>query len=306
MVMDSTSFLVGDSPDRLAGELRNFEEIARGIMPRPGSIPSLQGIDVYGELSPLNGVIGGDHLIYMDFKKRYDLDARIEVARTANRPDIVENLERSRRMAGITLIDVSGHQLTDAMLAAMFHQAFLTGALYELDMCGQITRRLFENLNARFNRSSRVNKFITTLYGEIDEDARFRFLSAASPAPVVFSIEHDRFMELGQDYTSFPPLGTFPSRSVDQKLSKGVLGFKDKYRVNEWTLMGAGDILLFYTDGLAEHTDGHSPYHPVRFEEAVRRAKHLSAADIVHTVLDDVRAFANPTDDVSLVAIKRV
>lgn len=302
----TSSSLIGASADRLAGELENFQEIARGIVPRPGSIPSLAGIDVYGELRPLNGVVGGDHLIYVDFKKRYDLDARIEAARLEGRHDIVENLERCRRMAGIALIDVSGHQVTDAMLAAMFHQAFLMGALYELEMRGQITRRLFENLNTRFNRSSRVNKFITALYGEISEDARFRFLSAASPAPVVFSVRHDRFMELGQDYCSFPPLGTFPSANVvDQKMSESVLGFKEGYRVNEWTLMGAGDILFFYTDGLEEHTNGGEGYHPARFEDAVRRSRSLSAREIVRAVFDDLTAFAEPKDDISLVAIKR-
>jgi serine phosphatase RsbU (regulator of sigma subunit) len=304
--MTSTRSLIG-SPDRLADELQNFEEIARGIVPRPGSIPSLAGIDVYGQVRPLNGVVGGDHLIYVDFKKRYDLDARIEAAAGQGRQDIVESLERSRRMAGIALIDVSGHQVTDAMLAAMFHQAFLMGALYEMETRGQITRRLFENLNTRFNRSSRVNKFITALYGEISEDARFRFLSAASPAPVVFSVKHDRFMELGQDYSSFPPLGTFPSKNVvDQKMSESVLGFKEGYRVNEWTLMGAGDILLFYTDGLEEHTSGTESYYPGRFEDAVRKAQHLSATEIVRTVFEDLTAFAEPRDDISLVAIKRV
>jgi hypothetical protein len=57
----------------LSRELRNFEDIARGIMPRPGSVPSLAGIDVSGQILPLNGIAGGDHLIYVDFKKRYDL-----------------------------------------------------------------------------------------------------------------------------------------------------------------------------------------------------------------------------------------
>jgi hypothetical protein len=35
-------------------------------------------------------------------------------------------------MAGVALIDVCGHQITDALLTAMFHQAFLLGILYEL------------------------------------------------------------------------------------------------------------------------------------------------------------------------------
>ena len=63
---------------KLSAELRNFEEIARGIIPRPGSVPSLACVDVGGQVLPLNGIAGGDHLIYVDFKRRYDLDARIK------------------------------------------------------------------------------------------------------------------------------------------------------------------------------------------------------------------------------------
>lgn len=298
----------GSPFDQLSRELANFEEIAQGIMPRPGSVPLLLGMEIYGETVPLNGLVGGDHLIYVDFKKRYDLDARIQVATAAGRPDIVANLERCRRMAGVALIDVSGHQVTDAMLAAMFHQAFLTGILYELDMSGHITRRLFENLNQRFHRTSKVNKFITAVHGEISEDGTFRFLLAGHPPPFVFSSEHDQFMDVDSDRcTSFPPLGTLPSKSVvDQKRAESVLGFKDQYKVNEWTLMGSGDILLLYTDGLKEHERNGIPYCPNRLEDAVRRSKHLSATDIVRTILDDVRAFADPMDDLSLVAIKKL
>jgi serine phosphatase RsbU (regulator of sigma subunit) len=37
----------------------------------------------------------------------------------------------------------------------------------------------------------------------------------------------------------------------------------------------------------------------------MRGAKHLSAAEIVHTIVEDLRAFADPSDDVSLVVLKR-
>jgi serine phosphatase RsbU (regulator of sigma subunit) len=276
-------------------------------MPRSGSIPSLVGVDVYGETLPLNGIVGGDHLIYVDFNKRHDMQARIKVAEDAGRSDIVANLDRCRRTAGVALIDVSGHRATDAMLAAMFHQAFLLGVLYELDMSGHVTRRLFENLNQRFYRTSKVDKFITAVYGEISEDATFRFLLAGHPPPIVFSAANDRFMEVDRDKCiSFPPLGTFPSKSVvDWHRSKSVMGFKEPYEVNKWTLMGSGDILLLYTDGLQEHARGDDPYFPDRLEHTIRGAKHLSATDIVHKVLDDLRTFANPADDVSLVVIKK-
>jgi serine phosphatase RsbU (regulator of sigma subunit) len=304
MAMDP---IVKGTREQLAKEFENFEEIARGIMPRSGSIPSLVGVEVYGETLPLNGIVGGDHLIYVDFNKRHDMEARIKLAEDAGRSDIVANLDHCRKTAGVALIDVSGHRATDAMLAAMFHQAFLLGVLYELDMSGHVTQRLFENLNQRFYRTSKVDKFITAVYGEISEDATFRFLLAGHPPPIVFSAAHDRFMEVDRDKCiSFPPLGTFPSKSVvDWHRSKSVMGFKEPYEVNKWTLMGCGDILLLYTDGLQEHTRGDDPYFPDRLEHTIRRAKHLSATDIVRTVLDDLRAFANPVDDVSLVVIKK-
>jgi len=300
--------LVKSSPEQLVKEFENFEEIARGVMPRPGSIPSLAGVEVYGDTISLNGIVGGDHLIYVDFNKRHDLEARIKLAEEAGRGDIAANLDRCRRTAGVALIDVSGHRATDAMLAAMFHQAFLIGVLYELDLFGHITQRLFENLNQRFYRTSKRDKFITAVYGEISEDATFRFLLAGHPLPIVFSAANDRFMEVDREKViSFPPLGTFPSKSVvDWHRSKSVLGFKEPYEVNKWTLMGSGDILLLYTDGLQDHQRGEEPYFPVRLEQTIRGAKHLSAKEIVQTVLTDVRDFAKPEDDLSLVAIKKL
>jgi serine phosphatase RsbU (regulator of sigma subunit) len=93
---------------------------------------------------------------------------------------------------------------------------------------------------------------------------------------------------------------------VDQRQGRrDVLGFKDRYEVNEWTLIGAGDILLLHSDGLSEHARGNELYFPDHLNQTIRGAKHLSAADLVHTIIDDLRTFADPIDDVSLVVIKR-
>lgn len=291
---------------QLADELDNFETIATYLLPQPGDVPALQGIDVWGGTLPLAGHVGGDHLIYIDFKRGFDLDARIAHAAANGRPEVVENLARCQRTAGIAVIDVSGHQVTDALLAAMLHQAFLLGSIYELDISGQITKRLFENLNTRFYRSSGENKFVSMIYGEISEDSRFRFLSAAQPFPMVFSNEHDRFMEVSPALcVSFPPLGLMPSLSVDRNATESVLGFTDRYQMNEWTLMGEGDILLLSTDGLAEHTNGHDDYFPHHLEQTLRQVKHRGAREIFDAVNHDLRAFAAPSDDITIVVIKR-
>jgi serine phosphatase RsbU (regulator of sigma subunit) len=292
---------------QLTGELENFEDIARYLLPQPEDVPMLRGIDIYGGSLPLNGVVGGDHLIYVDFKRRFDLDARIALASEAGRPEVVQNLQRCRTMAGIVLLDVSGHRVTDALVAAMLHQAFLLGALYELDLFGQVTRRLFENLNTRFYQSSAAGKFASMIYGEISEEAMFRFLSAGQPFPAVFSKQHGRFMEVSQDLrVSFPPLGILPSLdAIDRSRTDSLLGFKDHYQMNEWVLMGEGDILLLCTDGLVEHRRPHEDYFPARLEAKLREVHTRSAREIFEAIQDDVRAFKTPSDDISVVVIKR-
>jgi serine phosphatase RsbU (regulator of sigma subunit) len=291
----------------LTRELENFSDIVSHIVPLPGESPTLRGIDVYGGVIPLNGVVGGDHIIYVDFKKRFDLDARIKQATSEGRFDVVENLTRCRNKAGIAIMDVAGHHATDAVLAAMLHQAFLLGAIYELDIFGRVTKRLFENLNMRFYHSSSMSRFVTMLYGEISEDSTFRFLSAAHPPPVVFSIQHDRFMEVSEEFcTSFPPIGTLPSADViDRSRAYSAIGFKERYHLNEWTLMGSGDILLLYTDGLLEHSRGSEAYFPGRLEDKMREVKHKTSRQIFDAIKKDFLEFAPPADDISLVVIKR-
>ena len=292
---------------RLTRELENFQDIARQLVPLPGEVPTLQGFDVWGGSRPLGGSVGGDHITYVDFKQRFDLHARIDRARADGRFDVAENLERCQRKSGVALIDVSGHRMTDALLAAMLHQAFLLGAIYELDRSGQITRRLFENLNTRFYQSSGTIKFVSLIYGEISEDATFRFLSAGQPYPSIFSSQHDRFMEVSPHLClSFPPLGMLPSFNViDRNTTPSLLGFKERYEMNEWTLMGRGDILLLHTDGLTEHESaGGGRYFPGRLEQRLREVKQLGARQIYEAIIADLVAFSRPTDDVSVVVIK--
>jgi serine phosphatase RsbU (regulator of sigma subunit) len=293
---------------RLTRELENFGEIAQQLVPLPGEVPSVRGFDIWGGSIPLAGPVGGDHITYVDFNRRFDLPARIAHARAVGQVDVVENLTRCQKTGGIALIDVSGHRMTDAVLAAMLHQAFLLGALYELDRFGHITRHLFENLNTRFYQSSGTHKFIAMIYGEISEDAKFRFLSAGQPYPVVFSNYHDRFMEVSpQLCLSYPPLGMLPSFNViDRNATSSVLGFKEGYEVNEWTLMGRGDILLLHTDGLSDHRGAEGSYAPRQLERIVRETKRLGARQVYDAIVTDLMRFAAPRDDISLVVIKRV
>lgn len=293
----------------LEHEMKNFEAIANRIKPSSGESPELHGIEIYGETLPLNGVAGGDHIIYVDFRKRYDLEHRIVEAKSANRCDVVGKLERNHHRAGILLADAAGHNVTDALLAAMLHQAFLTGVQYELKNHGEVTGELFEILNTRFFNSASLSKFITLIYGEIHESGTFRFINAGHPPPVVFSNRYDKLIRVHDGrVVNYPPIGTLPSiEDVDSRFNFSRLGYKKKYSVNELNLMGCGDILLLYTDGFSEHcTELGNEYFNVRLEEKLKEIKTETAKEIFSELKNDLLNFAPQEDDISFVVIKRI
>jgi len=103
MTLTGTEDLLG----QLTAELQNFENIAQYLLPSPGDLPRLQGIDILGSTRALTGAVGGDHIIYVDFKRRFSLPARIDAALAEGRLDVAGQLRECERKAGIVLIDVS-------------------------------------------------------------------------------------------------------------------------------------------------------------------------------------------------------
>jgi serine phosphatase RsbU (regulator of sigma subunit) len=300
---DNQSF----EPQLCCREIENFVRILRLI--RPPRLELRRGeVEIFGNSIFLNGAAGGDHIIYLDFDQRYDLERRIRAATETGNQKVAAALAENRGRLGILVGDVSGHQITDGLAAAMLHQAFLTGVLYELDRYGEVTTRLFEILNTRFFNSLSFEKYITLIYGEISSSGRFRFLSAGSPPPLIFSADFDRFVTVSADrLVSFTPLGMLPSEDdVDISKTFGPLGYKPRYTVNEVNLLGVGDILLLHTDGMSEHTNAEGlSFVPDELEETLRRTKKLPPKGIYEAVRDRFLAFAAPDDDMTLVVIKK-
>ena len=55
------------------------EYLLKRLMPVEGSIPHVQGIEMYGNSIPA-GTVGGDLFEYINFQQRYDIDARVQRA----------------------------------------------------------------------------------------------------------------------------------------------------------------------------------------------------------------------------------
>jgi serine phosphatase RsbU (regulator of sigma subunit) len=298
---------------KLDKELRTgAENLALSLIPEAGAIPRIANVDIHGMTLPLNGVTGGDLVSFVNFKERYDLDARIARASARGEDKIAQRLQRLKRKGGILVADVAGHEFTDAIRALILHQTFYLGALYELDLYGEITTRLIEQINMRFFRSRTLHKlaadvestsFITLIYGEISYTGRFHFVSAGHPSPLVFSRAFDRFVEISPDrLVGYPPLGLqIDADNADARLYRPALGYMKRYTVNELNLMGQGDVLLLYTDGLL---DPFSSYSQGQLERAVSQARNGTAQEICRAIIEDRKSAAEQTDDLSLVVIK--
>lgn len=297
---------------KLDRELRvGAKHLGQSLIPETGAIPRLPNVDIYGLTIPLNGVAGGDLISFVNFRDRYDLDARTARALEQGNENIAQNLQKLKRLGGVLVADVAGHEFTDALRALLLHQVFYLGILYELDLYGEITTHLIEQINTRFFKSTTLSKltasdstsYVTLIYGEISNSGRFRFVSAGHPPPLVFSSAFDRFVEISPNrLISFPPLGLQLSEDyADVRLYRPALGYKKHYTVNELNLMGEGDVLLLYTDGLL---DPFSSYGYAQLEQAVSRAKDGTAKQICEAILADRRASSELTDDLSLLVIK--
>jgi hypothetical protein len=299
---------------QLEDELRYGAQFtARHLATAPGAVPVIPDIDIYGRTVPLNGMVGGDLIPDVNFQERFCLEARIQEAAGRGQQGTVQALCRLGLSGGILVADVAGHEFVDAMRALMLHQAFHTGALYEMDLNGEITVRLFEQINTRFLKSTTLRNleaerdssaFITLIYGEIANTGRFHFINAGHPLPLVFSREYDCFVDISPDrFISYPLIGLQPGEDhADAVRYERALGYKKRYTVNELNLMGRGDILLLYTDGLL---DPFSEFTQSDLERVVSRVRAASARGICEAVIGRRLEAAGQTDDLSLVVIKR-
>jgi serine phosphatase RsbU (regulator of sigma subunit) len=289
-------------------EIINFQKIAKNIKPGPGEIPCIPGLDIYGETISLIGDVCGDHIIYVDFRKRFNLNERLRQAELADKKNISLKLQQLKNKAGILLSDVSGHSITDHLLNAMLHQAFLVGANYELTNNGEITTDLFEIINQRFYQSSSIDKFITMIYGEIHSTGEFRFISAGHPQPVIFSNEFNRIVNIDDiNLVTFQPIGTLPSEvDIDGTSIRSILGYKKRYSINMLNVMGYGDILMLYTDGFSEQNNGQLNYVEEKLEKILIENKNYSSKEIFLRIKDDFRNYCKtPDDDATIILIKK-
>jgi serine phosphatase RsbU (regulator of sigma subunit) len=219
---------------------------------------------------------------------------------------VAEDLQELHSTAGVLLVDAQGHGIISAKIASTVHDTFHALMLAELDHRGKTTPALFERLNLRLAQSvtarnalgisedESAREIATMLYGEVHPNGHFRFVSFGHPLPLIFSAENRTFVDVDKSrMVQFLPLGLQIPEDHPDRTRYFSLQFRHRAStsdVAEIALMGAGDILFLYTDGVY---DGSDVQDRSKLETVIREHCLLSAKDICNALLE----FAVRKDD---------
>jgi len=187
------------------------------------------------------------------------------------------------RMA-IAMGDVNGHGISSALMMSLAKSCLHTQVLSDPEV-----ERVMGVLNRIFFSSVKDRRFMTFLYGVVDTSRmELRFASAGHHLPLVLRRGEVTELPLKPSY----PLGVrydtaYPSKTF---------------------ALEAGDVLLLYTDGILEATDGHGEeFGAERLHAALIDLGGGDAISIRDGLIAALKAFTGDRpqeDDVTLLVLK--
>ncbi len=201
--------------------------------------------------------------------------------------DLVDFIPLTEGASGLALGDVSGKGLGAALLMAKL-QATLRAFAPEAAGQGALAT-LAERVNRLLCRDGLANRFATLLVLRIEPGSGLVRLANGGHMPPLALIEG----ELRRLPPVAPLLGVLPEA---------------KY-VEQEVLLGPGDLLVAYSDGVTEAMDKDEQFYgEERLADLLPGLKGLSAREAGRRLLASVDTFIGeerPSDDLSLILLKR-
>jgi sigma-B regulation protein RsbU (phosphoserine phosphatase) len=198
--------------------------------------------------------------------------------------DLHDFYELGEGLLGLSVGDVSGKGVAAALFGA-----FTSGTVRARAFERHPPANLLERVNRTLVRRGTEGLFCTLSFSLFDfAGRRLRIASSGLPYPLRFEASTGRCTPL-----EIPgvPLGLFANSTYEEREVS----------------LAAGDVWVFYSDGVTEGTRGEEEYGMERLKQQVCAHAGQSAAEIASTVLADVEAFRGPEpreDDTTLVVVK--
>lgn len=184
----------------------------------------------------------------------------------------------------IVVADVAGKGVSAALLMSATAAAMRLEANHDRNMLQQVAR-----LNTEIGAVSDPEKYVTLLVGEIDTAKRtIHYVNCGHNPALLFRAKTRTLTRLD---SSCPPIGLAPEE-ICELASEG---------------LAAGDVLVFYTDGVAEAENQlGEEFGMERLSAAVRSGSSLSAEDLMTNIYNASADFCgdNFNDDVTILVVK--
>jgi sigma-B regulation protein RsbU (phosphoserine phosphatase) len=193
---------------------------------------------------------------------------------------------RDEALLGMVIADVADKGVPAALYMALSRTLIRTTGL-----SGRTPAAAMMRANELMLKDSQADIFLTAFFAILDtKSGRLRYANAG----------HNR------------PLWRHVSNTEIETLSgKGtVLGVLEEIELEDRQVMiGPGDVLVFYTDGISEALDAQGDAFGVdRLADALRRSTGESAEDVLNDLISQIEAFVSDTpqsDDLTLFVVRR-
>jgi PAS domain S-box-containing protein len=188
---------------------------------------------------------------------------------------------------GILIADVSGKGVPAALFMALSRIVVRVNALWHRDPAKAIGFA-----NDIITADSKAGMFVTLFYGSLSEkDRTLTYVNAGHNPPLMYRCRTKTFKEL-------MPTGIFLG------------GLEHQVYSSRTVEIGAGDIIVLYTDGITESINGEEEmFGEDRLRTIIQEHSGLPAKGILEKILEEVNSFAvgQPQfDDITLMVIKGV
>jgi len=184
----------------------------------------------------------------------------------------------------IVIADVAGKGVSAALLMSATAAAMRLEANRDRNMLQQV-----ERLNTEIGAVSDPEKYVTLLVGEIDTTKRtIHYVNCGHNPALLFRAKTRTLTRL---HSSCPPIGLAPEE-ICELASEGLV---------------AGDVLVFYTDGVTEAANRlGEEFGMERLSAAVRSGSSLSAEDLMTNIYNASADFCGDdfNDDVTILVVK--
>jgi sigma-B regulation protein RsbU (phosphoserine phosphatase) len=185
----------------------------------------------------------------------------------------------------IVIADVSGKGVSAALLMSATAAAMRLEANRDRDMLQQL-----ERLNTEIGAVSDLEQYVTLLLAEIDTHKRvIRYVNCGHNPALLFRAKTGTLKRLE---SSCPPIGLNPDEICELSTAD----------------LTAGDVVVFYTDGVTEAQNQLSEeFGMERLSAVVRNGSSLSAEELTINIFNSAVNFCGDVgfrDDVTIVVVK--